>query len=142
MTATDTTPTIARPFEPRQQNPAFVLPDLRVSQINGCSACVQGHWEEAKRAGEADERIVAVSAWQESPYFDDAERAALALADALTRLADAPGEAVPDHLWREVTRHYDTEQVSALILQIGTLNLFNRINVAVRERADRPSWKQ
>lgn len=64
------------------------------------------------------------------------------MADALTRIADSPTEAVPDHLWREITKHYDTKQVSALILQIGMLNLFNRINVAVRERADRPSWKQ
>lgn len=177
MTATTTSTTVpptgaaasvARPFEPRQANPAFVLPDgfkgighllsavakggvptavlelvgLRVSQINGCSACIQGHWEEARRAGVNDARIIGVAAWRESPYFDDAERAALALAEALTRIADSPAEAVADDLWDDVTRHYDTTQVSALLLQIGTLNLFNRINLAVRERADRPSWKQ
>ena len=152
----------------RMTNPAFVLPDgikgighllaavakggvpattlelvgLRASQLNGCTACVQGHWEEAKKAGDTDERIISVSAWRESPYFDDAERAALALTDALTRLADRSDDAVPDELWDEVAAHYDERQVAALLLQIGTLNLFNRINVAVRERADRPSWKQ
>jgi AhpD family alkylhydroperoxidase len=155
-------------FELRMKNPAFVLPDgfrgighllsavakggvpattlelvgLRVSQINGCTSCVQGHWEEAKKAGESDERIITVSAWRESPYFDDAERAALALSDALTRLADRSDDAVPDELWAEVVKYYDEQQVSALILQIATLNLFNRINVTVKEQADRPSWKQ
>jgi AhpD family alkylhydroperoxidase len=167
-TSTSTTGTTDQAFELRMPNPAFVLPDgfkgighllgavakggvarstlelvgLRVSQINGCSACVQGHWEEAKAAGDTDERIVGVAAWRESPYFDDAERVALALADALTRVADASHEAVPDELWHEVTEHYDETQVAALILQIATLNLFNRINIAVKEQADRPSWKQ
>ena len=165
---TDATITTGRDGQPRMANPAFVIPEafkgigqllaavgkggvptktlelvgLRASQLNGCSACVQGHWEEAKKAGETDERIVGVSAWRESPYFDDAERAALALTDALTRLADRSGDPVPDDLWSEVVEHYDERQVSALILQIATLNLFNRINVTVREQADRPSWKQ
>jgi AhpD family alkylhydroperoxidase len=160
--------TADRDFELRMKNPAFVLPDgfkgighlldavskggvprttlelvgLRVSQINGCTSCVQGHWEDAKKAGESDERIITVAAWRESPYFDDAERAALALADALTRLADRSDNAVPDELWAEVVKYYDEQQVSALILQIATLNLFNRINVTVKEQADRPSWKQ
>lgn len=155
-------------FQLRMKNPAFVLPDgfkgighllaavakggvpqttlelvgLRASQINGCTSCVQGHWEEAKKAGESDERIMTVSAWRESPYFDDAERAALALTDALTRIADRSDDAVPDELWSEVVKYYDEQQVAALLLQIGTLNLFNRINVAVKEQADRPSWKQ
>lgn len=101
-----------------------------------------GPLEEAKKVGDSDERIITVSAWRESPYFDEAERAALALADALTRLADGSGDAVPDELWHEVVKYYDEQQVSALILQIATLNLFNRINVAVKEQADRPSWKQ
>lgn len=160
--------TITDTFEMRMTNPAFVLNDgfkgigkllgavaqggvpastlelvgLRVSQINGCTACVQGHWEEAKKAGETDERLVSVAAWRESPYFDDAERVALALSDALTRLADRSDDPVPDDLWAAVRTHYDEQQTAALLLQIGTLNLFNRINVAVKEQADRPSWKQ
>jgi AhpD family alkylhydroperoxidase len=162
------TTTTDQDFELRMPNPAFVIPDgfqgigkllgavaqggvpastlelvgLRVSQINGCTACVQGHWEEAKKAGETDERLVSVAAWRESPYFDDAERVALALSDALTRLADRSDDAVPDDLWQAVRAHYDERQTAALLLQIGTLNLFNRINVAVKEQADRPSWKQ
>ena len=67
---------------------------------------------------------------------------ALALTDALTRIADRSDDPVPDKLWREVVKHFDEQQVSALILQIATLNLFNRVNIAVKERADRPSWKQ
>lgn len=154
-------------IEPRMANPAQVLPDafkgigslltavakggvptstlelvaLRASQLNGCSACVQGHLDALQGAGESVDRIVGVAAWGESPYFDEAERAALALTDALTRLADSH-DPVPDELWREVTKHYDEKQVAALLLQIATLNLFNRVNVAVRERADAPSWKQ
>ena len=153
----------------RMKNPAFVLPDamkgiqyllrattqggvpqrtlelvgLRVSQINGCAACIQGHVREARKADETDERLMAVAAWWEAPYFDDAERAALRLAEAVTRTADRSGteEAVPDAVWDEAADHYDEKQLSALLVMIGTLNLFNRINVTVKERADRPSWE-
>jgi AhpD family alkylhydroperoxidase len=153
----------------RMKNPAFVLPDamkgiqyllrattqggvpqrtlelvgLRVSQINGCAACIQGHVREARKAGETDERLMAVAAWWEAPYFDDAERAALRLAEAVTRTADRSGteEAVPDAVWDEAADHYDEKQLAALIIMIGTLNLFNRINVTVKEDADRPSWE-
>ena len=117
------------------------LAALRASQINGCSACVQSHFEELQAEQVALEKIVGVAAWGESPYFDDAERAALALTDALTRMADSH-EPVSDELWREVSKHYDEKQIAALLLQIGLLNLFNRVNVAVREPADNPSWKK
>jgi AhpD family alkylhydroperoxidase len=151
----------------RMTNPAFVLPDamkgiqhllkattqggvpaltlellgLRVSQINGCSACVGGHVREARKAGETDERLAMVAVWREAPYFSDAERAALQLAEAVTRMADRPDEAVPDAVWDEAADHYDERQLAALLIMIGTLNLFNRINVTVKERADRPSWE-
>ncbi|TQM38207.1 carboxymuconolactone decarboxylase family protein [Pseudonocardia cypriaca] len=153
----------------RMTNPAFVLPDamkgiqyllkaarqggvpqrtlelvgLRVSQINGCAACVQGHVREARKAGESDERLTAVAVWWEAPYFDAAERAALRLAEAVTRTADrsAAAEAVPDEVWDEAADHYDEKQLAALLVMVGTLNLFNRINVTVRERADAPSWE-
>lgn len=117
------------------------LAALRASQINGCSACVQSHLEALQAEGAPIEKIVGVAAWGESPYFDDAERAALALTDALTRMADSH-DPVPDELWREVTKHYEERQVAALLLQISLLNLFNRVNVSVREPADHPSWKQ
>ena len=114
---------------------------LRTSQLNGCSACVQSHLEALQADGVPIDKIVGVGAWGESPYFDDAERAALTLADALARLADSH-DPVPDELWREVTKHFDERQIAALLLQIGLLNLFNRVNVAVREPADDPSWKR
>ena len=118
------------------------LVGLRVSQINGCTACVQGHVEEARAAGASDEKVMTVAAWIDSPYFDEDERLALALADSLTRVADRSDDPVPDDLWAAVTARYDERQVSALLLQTGTLNLFNRLNVAVKEQADHPSWKR
>ena len=81
-----------------------------------------------------------MAAWRDSPFFTDAERAALALTEAVTRLADRSGEAVPDEIWDAATEHYDEQQLAAIILMIAMLNLFNRINATVREKADSPSW--
>jgi AhpD family alkylhydroperoxidase len=105
---------------------------LRVSQINGCSVCVDMHWRAAKKAGETDERIFAVAAWRESPYFTDAERAALALAEATTRLADR-ADAVPDDIWDEAARHYDEPALASLLLTIAIVNVWNRLNAATRQ---------
>jgi AhpD family alkylhydroperoxidase len=142
------------------KNPAMILPDamraiqalnaattqggvpqatlelihLRASQINGCSACVDSGSRGAKRAGETDERLFAVAAWREAPYFTEAERAALALAEAVTRLSDRP-DPVPDAIWEEAARHYDESALAALILSIATTNLFNRLNVTTRQVA-------
>lgn len=113
------------------------LTHLRASQINGCGACVDGGVKYAKKAGETDERLFAVSAWREAPYFTDAERAALALTEAVTRIADR-GDPVPDEIWNEATKHFDERAISALVLQIGVTNLFNRLNVATRQLAG--SW--
>jgi AhpD family alkylhydroperoxidase len=147
-------------MQPRMKNPAMVLPDamkaiqdlykatskggvpqqtlelvhLRASQINGCSACVDSGARSAKKAGETDERLFAVAAWREAPYFTDAERAALAFAEAATRLSYRT-DAVPDEIWEEVARHYDEQQLAALILWIATTNLFNRLNATIREPA-------
>ncbi|MCW0211804.1 MAG: carboxymuconolactone decarboxylase family protein [Pseudonocardia sp.] len=144
----------------RMTNPAMVLPDaltallalgeaatagtvpgtthqlihLRVSQINGCSFCVDMHARELKEAGEKDERIWGVGAWRESPYFSDAERAALALAECVTRLADRP-DPVPDAVWDDAADHYDEKELSSLLLSIGAINVFNRLNAAVRQPA-------
>lgn len=107
---------------------------LRASQINGCSVCVDMHSRELKTAGEADERIFAVAAWREAPYFTDAERAALALTEALTRLSDRP-DAVPDEIWNEAVRHYEEPAMAALILQISLINVWNRLNAATRQVA-------
>ncbi len=110
------------------------LVHLRASQINGCAACVYGGTHSAKKAGETDDRLWTVAAWREAPYFTDAERAALAMAEAMTRLADRP-DAVSDEIWDAVTEHYDEAQVAALVLWIATTNLFNRVNTTIREPA-------
>jgi AhpD family alkylhydroperoxidase len=108
------------------------LLQLRASQINGCSICVDMHSRELKAAGEPDERINTVAAWRETPYFTDGERAALALTEAITRLADRP-DPVPDDVWDEAAQHYDEAQLAALVISIATINSFNRINAATRQ---------
>lgn len=116
----------------------FGLVHLRVSQINGCSFCVDGGVKSAKQAGETDERLHAVAAWREMPYFTDAERAALALAECATRLADR-ADAVPDPVWDEAAKHYDEKGLAALLLYIATANLFNRLNAPTRQPIN-ASW--
>jgi len=108
------------------------LVELRASQINGCSVCVDMHARELQKAGEPDKRIFAVAAWREVPYFTEAERAALALTEAATRIADR-ADPVPDDIWLEARRHYDDEALSALILDIATINVWNRLNVVVKQ---------
>lgn len=147
-------------MEPRIKNPATLFPDvmqgvqtilksvykggvprktlelvhLRASQINGCSFCVDSGARSAKKFGETDERLFAVAAWRETPYFTDAERAALALTEAATRLADR-SDPVPDEIWEEAARHYDEKGLGAIVLMIATTNLFNRINATTRQQA-------
>lgn len=106
--------------------------ELRASQINGCSVCVDMHSRELEHAGESSERIHTVAVWRDTPYFSDAERAALALAEATTRLADR-SDPVPDEVWDEVARHYSEPQLAALVVAIATINAFNRLNAATRQ---------
>jgi AhpD family alkylhydroperoxidase len=110
------------------------LVHLRASQINGCSACVDSGARAMRKNGETDERLFAVAAWRETPYFTDAERAALELAEHATRLADK-GNAVPDDVWESVAKHYEEKQLAALVLWIGVTNLFNRINATIHTQA-------
>lgn len=110
----------------------LALVELRASQINGCSICVDMHSRELENAGEPDHRINMVAAWREAPYFTDAERAALALTEAATRIADRP-DPVPDAVWEEAALHYDERQLGALVLAIAGINAWNRINVATRQ---------
>lgn len=152
-------------MQARMTNPAMILPDvntgiqalikatrqggvpqsllelvhLRASQINGCSFCVDFGARNAKKAGETDERLFAVAAWREAPYFTDAERAALALTEAATRLADQANP-VPDSIWDEAAKHFDEKGLAAIIVMIATTNLFNRLNATIREVAGRQSW--
>jgi AhpD family alkylhydroperoxidase len=146
--------------EARMKNPAMIIPDaltaikalnaatgqggvppltlglvhLRASQINGCSSCVDSGSRHAKASGETDERLFSVAAWREAPYFTGAERAALALAEAMTRLSDR-ADPVPDDIWDEAARHYDERGLAALLLMIATTNVFNRLNVPTRQPA-------
>jgi AhpD family alkylhydroperoxidase len=148
------------PMEPRMKNPAAIIPGtwqaiqslvsanektdvpeatkalvhLRVSQINGCSSCLYGGVTQASKAGETEERLATVAAWRDAPFFTDAERAALALAEAVTRLADRPNP-VPDEIWAEAAKHYDEKALASLILTIATTNLFNRLNASTRQVA-------
>jgi AhpD family alkylhydroperoxidase len=110
------------------------LVHLRASQVNGCSACVDSGAKAARKAGETDERLAAVAAWREAPYFSDAERAALALAEAATRLADRP-DPVPDEVWDAAAAHYGEQGLAALVLMIAVTNLFNRLNATTRQVA-------
>jgi AhpD family alkylhydroperoxidase len=110
------------------------LVHLRASQINGCSACVDSGAKSARKAGETEERLATVAAWREAPYFSDAERAALALAEAATRLADRP-DPVPDEIWDAAAAHYDEKGMAAIVLMIAVTNLFNRLNATTRQVA-------
>ena len=110
------------------------LVSIRSSQINGCSVCLDGHPRIARQLGETDERLFAVGAWRESPYFTDAERAALALTEAMTRMADRE-DPVPDDVWEAAARHYDDKQLAGLVLHIANINVWNRLNVATRQVA-------
>lgn len=111
------------------------LVQLRVSQINGCSACVEEHARFLKETGETDERIWAVVAWRDAPSFSDSERAALALAEAITRIADQ-ADPVPDAIWDEAALHYDERALATLVLMISTANLFTRLGTAIRQKAN------
>jgi AhpD family alkylhydroperoxidase len=110
------------------------LVHLRASQINGCSWCTIEHAKEMRADGASDEKVFGVAAWREAPLFTASERAALAFTEALTRIADS-ADPVPDELWHEVSEHFDRRQLSALILAISTINVWNRINVAIRQPA-------
>ncbi|MBY3218781.1 carboxymuconolactone decarboxylase family protein [Rhizobium laguerreae] len=151
-------------MQERMENPALVLPaamqalnalskvptetglspkllelvNLRSSQINGCSVCIDGHLRIARKHGETDERLFAVAGWRDAPYYSDAERAALGLTEAITRLSDRP-DPVPDDVWDEATRHYDGRSLAALVIAIANINVWNRLNIATRQIAG--AWK-
>ena len=110
------------------------LTHMRASQINGCSVCVDMGWRMLKKTGEKDERLFAVAAWRDAPYFTDAERAALALTEAVTRLSDRT-DPVPDEIWSEAEQHFDQSALAGLILSIALTNVWNRLNVTTRQVA-------
>jgi AhpD family alkylhydroperoxidase len=110
---------------------------LRVSQINGCSFCVDAGLKNLRKVGASDDRVGLVAAWREAPYYTDAERAALELAECATRLADR-ADAVPDQVWDNAADHFDEKQLASILLMTATTNLFNRLNAPVRQTAG--SW--
>jgi AhpD family alkylhydroperoxidase len=145
-------------MQPRMKNPVMTLPgamealmtlkksieksgvplatlelmNMRASQINGCSVCLDLHSRALKKLGEKDERIIAVAAWREAPYFSDAERAALALTEAATRLNDR-ADPVPEAIWREAEQHYNETALAGLVMSIALINLWNRLNAVTRQ---------
>ena len=108
------------------------LVHLRASQINGCELCLELHAKELADEGDAA-RIDAVAGWFQSEEFTPAERTALALTEAVTRLADHGHDAVSDDLWAEVNRHYDERAVAALLVSIASVNVWNRLNAATHQ---------
>jgi AhpD family alkylhydroperoxidase len=116
---------------------ALSLALLRVSQLNGCAVCLVGTCTTMRGFGESEDRLFAVSAWRESGRFTAPERAAFALAEAMTRLSDRP-DPVPDVVWDEAARHFQERELAVLVLGIATMNLYNRINVTTRQGA--PEW--
>ncbi|MCI0413343.1 carboxymuconolactone decarboxylase family protein [bacterium] len=112
----------------------LTLVELRASQINGCSVCVDMHSHDLKKAGETDERVFSVAAWRDAPYFTDAERAALALTECVTRLSDR-SDPVPDEIWEEAARYYDERALASLVIAIANINVWNRFNAATRQVA-------
>ena len=110
----------------------IALIELRVSQINSCSVCADMHSRELEFLGCSSERMHTLAAWREAPYFSDAERAALALAEAATRLADNP-TSVSDEIWDGAARHYSEQQLGGLVVTIAAMNAFNRLNATTRQ---------
>ncbi len=145
-------------MQPRMKSPAWTLPgardsilsiakttegcgvpratlelvNVRVGQVNGCSVCVDWHSRALKKLGDSEARIFALSAWREAPYYTEAERAALALAEAATRLSDQ-ADAVTDEVWEEASRHFNEAELGALVMSIALANLWNRLNVVTRQ---------
>lgn len=107
---------------------------VRASQINGCGFCVDMHAHDARDHGETDERLFSVAAWREAPWYTDQERAALALTEAVTRLADRE-DPVPDEVWAEAAAQFDERALATLLATIATINAWNRISVATRQIA-------
>ena len=116
----------------------LLLVELRASQINGCGVCVDMHSRELRKQGETDERLFAVAAWRDAPWFTEDERAALALTESVTRLSDRH-DPVPDEVWSEAARHFDETALASLLIAIANINVWNRFNVATRQVAG--LWK-
>ena len=105
---------------------------LRASQLNGCAYCIDMHWKDLRAAGENEQRLYSLDAWQECPYYSARERAALAWTEAVTRLAHG---GVPDSVYSDVRTQFSEQEISALTVAIATINSWNRLSIAARKPA-------
>jgi AhpD family alkylhydroperoxidase len=105
---------------------------LRASQINGCTWCLDMHSKALLKAGQPQEKLFHLPGWRDSVHFNDAERAALALTEAVTRMADQ-SDAVPDAVWEEAADQFSAEELGLIVLQAAAINFFNRVNVTIRQ---------
>ena len=108
------------------------LVEMRASQMNGCAFCLDMHWKDAKELGETDERLYMVAAWREASCYDARERAALALTEAITLIADG---GVADDVWEQAEDEFDPEELAQVIFAIANINTWNRLNVTVQTEA-------
>ncbi|WEK35011.1 MAG: carboxymuconolactone decarboxylase family protein [Candidatus Pseudobacter hemicellulosilyticus] len=106
------------------EKPLQELLKIRASQLNACAYCLDMHWKDARAAGETEQRLYGLSAWQEAPYYSDRERAALAWTEALT------ASKMPDAVYQEASRHFSEEELIDLTMVVTTINTWNRINIA------------
>jgi AhpD family alkylhydroperoxidase len=120
---------LANYLQSRVDRKLLDLINLRVSQINGCAYCLDMHWKDLRAAGETEQRLYGLDAWREAPYYTDRERAALAWAEAVTRVADGH---VPDAVFAEAHRHFTDEELADLTLGVVAINGWNRLNIAYR----------
>src|ERR1051326_9009257 len=105
----------------------LVLLKLRVSQINGCAYCIDMHWKDLRAQGESEQRLYGLDAWEESPYYTERERAALAWTEAVTRVTEGH---VPDAVFQEARRHFSEKEIADLTLAVVAINGWNRLNIA------------
>jgi len=108
---------------------ALHLTKVRASQINGCAYCIDMHWKDARASGETEQRLYGLDAWQESPYYSDRERAAIAWCEAVTRIAETHA---PDAVYEEVRQHFNEKEIADLTLAIASINAWNRLAISTR----------
>ena len=105
------------------------LIEIRASQLNGCAFCLDMHWKDARAAGESEERLAMIPVWDESPLFNDRERAALALTESMTLISDTH---VPDELWEDVSEHFEADELAQIVFAVTVINAWNRLQITSR----------
>ncbi len=111
------------------EEPLIHLIKLRASQVNGCAYCIDMHWKDLKSIGETDQRLYSLDAWEETPFYSERERAALAWTEAVTRITEGH---VPDELYERVRRYFSEKELADLTLAVATINAWNRLSISMR----------